>query len=164
MLTAIVAIGSNGVIGKDNQLLWHLPNDLERFKNITSGHTIVMGRKTFLSLKRVLPNREHLVLTRQKDFAINYPDVTFIHSVPELIDLLKTKDDIFVIGGEEIYKSLLSLCTKLYLTIVDCSLKGDAYFPEINTDEWKVVPEETVIYKKDKKHAYSYRFLTFIRK
>ena len=151
MLSIIVAKASNDVIGGDNKLLWHISEDLKRFKEITSGHTIIMGRKTFESLPKVLPNRHHIVITRDKNFTVDSDAVTIINDISDVISKFKdTEEEVFIIGGGEIYKTLMPYAKKLYLTRVYKDFEGDTTFPNINYDEWKIINKsETKINPKD---------------
>ena len=126
MITIIAAIGRNRELGKDNRLLWNIPIDLKRFKTLTDGKTIVMGRKTFESLPKVLSNRKHVVLTRKKEWS--HPDVTVIHTIDEA---LKIKD-IFVIGGSEIYEMFMPYADKFEITKIDADFDADVLFPEVD--------------------------------
>lgn len=143
MLSIIVAKSKNNVIGKDNKLIWNIPDDLKRFKKLTTNHTIIMGRKTFESLGRVLPNRKHIVLTNDKRYTVDNPNVQIIHDVEELSKYEEDNQEHFVIGGAMIYKLLLPKCNKLYITEVEQEFEGDTFFPEIKQDEWKIVKKET---------------------
>lgn len=143
MLSIIVAKSKNNVIGKDNKLIWNIPDDLKRFKKLTTNHTIIMGRKTFESLGRVLPNRKHIVLTNDENYTVDNPNVQIIHDVEELSKYEEDNQEHFVIGGAMIYKLLLPKCNKLYITEVDEEFEGDTFFPEIKQDEWKIVKKET---------------------
>lgn len=146
MLSIIVAIAKNNVIGNDNKLIWHISEDLKRFKEITSGKTIVMGRKTFESLPGVLPNRKHIILTRDKNFKVNSECVEIIYDFDELLNKYKNSDDeVFIIGGGEIYKQLLPYSNKLYLTKINKDFDGDTYFPQINYNDFKIDYESDVI-------------------
>ena len=139
MLSIIVAKASNDVIGSDNKLLWHISEDLKRFKEITSGHTIIMGRKTFESLPKVLPNRHHIIITRDKNFKVDSSQVEVINDINSIVDRFENSDEeVFVIGGGEIYKALLPKCKKLYLTRVYEDFIGDTKFPEINLEQWSI--------------------------
>lgn len=150
MLSIIVAVAENNVIGKDNDLLWRLSNDLKNFKEITMGHTIIMGRKTFESLPKVLPGRKHIVLTRDKSFIAPSEMVEVFNSVEELRNYLNPQTEYFVIGGGEIYKALMPYSEKLYLTKVQKVFQGDTYFPEIDNREWKEISKvEGVIDEKN---------------
>ena len=143
MLSIIVAKSKNNVIGKDNKLIWNIPDDLKRFKKLTTNHTIIMGRKTFESLGRVLPNRKHIVLTNDKRYTVDNPNVQIIHDVEELSKYEEDNQEHFVIGGAMIYKLLLPKCNRLYITEIDKEFEGDTFFPEIKQDEWKIVKKET---------------------
>ncbi len=159
MLSIIVAIAENNAIGKDNQLLWHISEDLKRFKQITSGHKIIMGRNTYLSLpKRPLPNRTNIVIS-------DIPGESFegtitINSVEEALVLVKPDEEAFIIGGAMVYKQFIPLADKLYLTIVKKYFEADAFFPEIDYNEWK---ETECIFSSDNEQALDYRFVTFER-
>ena len=142
MLSIIVAKSKNNVIGKDNKLIWNIPDDLKRFKKLTTNHTIIMGRKTFESLGRVLPNRKHIVLTNDKSYTVDNPNVQIIHDVEELSKYEKDNQEHFVIGGAMIYKLLLPKCNRLYITEIDEEFEGDTFFPEIKQAEWKIVKKE----------------------
>lgn len=161
MLTIIAAVAKNNAIGKDNKLLWHLPEDLKRFKEITMGHTIIMGRKTFQSLPKILPDRHHIVITRNKTFKVEDDRVTVINSIEELLALLKKDEEYFVIGGEEIYRQLLPYAEKMYITAVDDEFDGDVFFPDINHKVWKIVDNAEQL--ENNTNSLSYRFSTFKR-
>ena len=162
MLSIIVAVSDNNVIGKNNQLIWHIPEDLKRFKNLTTGHTIIMGRKTFESLGRVLPNRKHVVLTRDIDYHIDNENVEIMHDIEELEKYIYTKEENFVIGGAIIYRQLMSKVDKMYITRIKEKFEGDAYFPIINEAEWMIT--EKIEKKKDEQNMYDYEFITYERK
>lgn len=138
-LSIIVAIAQNGAIGKDNDLLWHLSGDLKRFKQLTTGHPVVMGRKTWDSLpKRPLPKRQNIVMTNNPDFEAD--GATVVHSVNDLFNVLKDCDDeVFVMGGAAIYKALLPFCRRLYITRVYRDYEADVYFPTIDMSEFTLV-------------------------
>ncbi|HBJ1646362.1 dihydrofolate reductase [Clostridium botulinum] len=162
MLSIIVAIAKNNVIGNDNKLIWHISEDLKRFKEITSGKTIVMGRKTFESLPGVLPNRKHIILTRDKNFKVNSECVEIIYDFDELLNKYKNSDtEVFIIGGGEIYKQLLPHTYKLYLTKINKDFDGDTYFPQINYDDFKVDYESDII--TDEKSKLEYNFINLSR-
>ncbi|MBU3169926.1 dihydrofolate reductase [Clostridium estertheticum] len=161
MLTFIVAIGDNFAIGKNNDLLWHFSKDLKRFKQITSGNTIIMGRKTFESLPGILPSRHHIVITQNKDFVINDERVTIFNSKEELFAFMKDSEEYFVIGGGSIYKLLLPYCSKIYLTKVHKEYNADIFFPKLDYSEWNCREEETGFINDDK--TTSYTFLTLER-
>lgn len=161
-IAIIVIVDENNGIGKDGDLLCHLPNDLKHFKKITTGHTIIMGRKTYESLpKGALPNRINIVIT--SDNADNYPGCIVARSVDEAILLTKDKEKVFIIGGGKIYSSTLHLANKLYLTRIHHKFKdADTFFPEIDFNNWELIEEEK--HKADDKHLYDYSFTTFIKK
>ena len=142
MLSIIVAKAQNNIIGKDNKLLWHIPEDLKRFKDITTGHTIIMGRKTFESLGRVLPNRKHIVFTQNPDFKVNDENVKIVHSMLEIQEYIENKEENFVIGGAMIYNLLMPYANKMYITEIHKDFEGDTVFPKINLDIWEEVSRE----------------------
>jgi dihydrofolate reductase len=154
MTSLIVAAAENGAIGKDNQLLWHLPDDLRLFKRLTTGHAIVMGRKTYESIGRPLPNRESVILTRQTGYDL--PGATVVATLEEA---LAGREDVFVIGGAEIYRLALPVTDRIYLTEVHTRIEGDAFF-EIPAG-WKEVSREH--HPADEKHAYSFDFVVLDR-
>lgn len=162
MLSIIAAISENNVIGKDNKLLWHLPEDLKRFKELTTGHTIIMGRKTFESLGRVLPDRKHIILTRDMSYNIDSDWVKVIHGLDELEEYINDEEEHFVIGGALIYNQLISKAQKMYITKIHKTFEGDAYFPKINEEEWKII--EKIPGKEDGENDFEYEFLTYVRK
>jgi dihydrofolate reductase len=157
-VSIIVAIGENNAIGKNNQLLWHLPADLRHFKNITSGHTIIMGRKTFDSVGKPLPNRRNIVVTRQ-DIKIEGCEV--VKSIDEAIALCKGEDEVFIGGGAEIYRLAMAKTDRIYLTIVHEVFDADTFFPEINFSEWVETAHED--HQPDEKNKLSYSFITLER-
>lgn len=162
MLSIIVATASNNIIGGDNKLLWHISEDLKRFKEITSGNTIIMGRKTFESLPGVLPNRKHVVLTRDKNFKVDSEMVEVIHSLDEIISTYaQSQNEAFIIGGGEIYNSTLPFAKKLYLTKVKKEFQGDTKFPIIDEGEWKI--EFNSEEKLDAKSGLKFEFINLIK-
>ena len=162
MLSIIVAVAKNNVIGKDNKLIWHLPEELKRFKKLTTGHTIIMGRKTFESLGRVLPNRKHVILCNDMEMNIDDENVEVLEDISMLKEYVESEEENFVIGGATIYKLLIPYANKLYITEINENFDGDVYFPEINKDEWKIVKEERGI--KDELNPFDYKYVTYIRK
>ena len=163
MFSIIVAVANNNVIGGDNKLLWHISDDLKRFKKITTGHTIVMGRKTFESFPKPLPNRHHVILTRDKNYKVDSEQVTVVNDIETVMKTYENSgSEIFIIGGGEIYNLFLPYCNKLYLTKVYGDFEGDTYFPEINYDEWAITEssEEYI----DPKNNLSYQFINLCRK
>lgn len=159
-LISIAAVGENNELGKDNKLLWHLPDDFKRFKALTSHNHIIMGRKTFESFPKPLPNRTHIVITRQK----NYPDKNCIvaENIAEAIEKIKDQNVAYVIGGGEIYRQFMDIVNKLELTRVHAKFEADTYFPEIQPENWKLI--ESKEHHKDKKHNYSFTYETYVRK
>jgi dihydrofolate reductase len=161
-LTIIVAAGENNAIGKDNDLIWHLSNDLKRFKRLTNGHHIIMGRKTFESFPKPLPNRTHIVITRQQDYKA--PEgVIIVNSLVDAVDAAKTDKQPFVIGGGEIYRQAMPLVDKLEITRVHASFDdADTFFPDIDKTVWKEVERST--HDADDKHAHAFSFITYVRR
>nr|AIA19008.1 Dihydrofolate reductase [uncultured bacterium] len=162
MISIIVAVGNDNVIGKDNSLIWHLPADMKFFKEKTTGHCIITGRKNYESIPekfRPLPNRTNIVITRQKDYSA--PGAIIVDSIKKAFDLAKeVKDDeIFIIGGAEIFKQTLNVTDKIYLTKIHHSFDGDVFFPELNKQQWKETQRTKGI--TDDKNKYEYEFLTF---
>ena len=160
MIIMIAAVAENNTLGKDNELVWHLPNDFKRFKALTSGHHIIMGRKTFESFPKPLPNRKHIIITRQKKYQAE--GCIIVESIEEAINICPKDENSFIIGGGEIYTLGLPYTDKIEITRVHESFEADTYFPEINNKEWKIVSSE--FNKKDEKHKYDYTYQTFIRK
>ena len=162
MLSIIVAVANNNVIGKDNKLIWHLPEDLKRFKRITSGHTIIMGRRTFESLGRVLPNRKHVILCNDKQLNIDDENVEVLEDISLLDKYIESEEEHFIIGGATIYKLLMPKADKMYITHINESFEGDVYFPQIDEKEWKVVEEEPGL--KDENNPFYYKYVTYERR
>lgn len=162
MLSIIVAVAENNVIGKDNQLIWHLPEDLKRFKQLTTGHTIIMGRKTFESLGRVLPNRKHIVLCNDMEMKVEDKNVEILKDISMLKEYIDSDEENFVIGGATIYKLLMPYAKKLYLTLIHEEFEGDVYFPEIKQEEWQVVGREKGI--RNEKNPFDYEYITFSKR
>jgi len=159
MLSTIVAVAKNNVIGKDNKLIWHLPEDLKRFKSITTGKVIIMGRKTFESLGRVLPNRKHVILCNDMEMNIEDENVEILDSIDKLDKYINTEEECFVIGGATIYKLLMPYVEKLYITKINQEFDGDVYFPEIDEQIWKEVAREKGI--KNDENPYDYEYITY---
>ncbi len=160
-LTIIVAEGEDNAIGKDNDLIWHLSDDLKRFKALTNGHHIIMGRKTFESFPKPLPNRTHIVITRQKDYKAPV-GVIIVNSLEDALDAARYDKQPFVIGGGEIYKQALPLVDKLEITRVHATFdNADTFFPQINLSQWKEVNRTR--HEADEKHAYAFSFITYAR-
>ena len=161
MLSTIVAIANNNVIGKDNKLIWHLPEDLKRFKQITTGKNIIMGRKTFESLGRVLPNRKHIILCNDMEMDIYNENVEILDDISKLDKYINSNEENFVIGGAQIYSILMPKCRKLYVTQIDKDFVGDTYFPAIRENEWKET--ERMVGPKDE-NDFKYEYITYERK
>ena len=149
MLSIIVAVANNNVIGKDNKLIWHLPEDLKRFKALTTGHTIIMGRK-------------HIVLCNDVNLNIENENVEVLSDISMLEKYINSAEENFVIGGATIYKLLLPKASKLYITKINQNFEGDAFFPEINQEEWEIESKEIGI--KDEKNPYDYEYINYVRK
>lgn len=159
MITVIAAIGKNNALGKDNGLIWYLPADLKRFKKVTTGHYILMGRNTFESIGNPLPNRTTIIITRNKNY---YKEGCFIaNSLEEAIALVKEEAQIFIIGGAQIYKETMAkdLADQLDITLVHHQFEADVFFPEINTKLWKEVLREN--FKADEKNDYDFSFISY---
>ena len=160
MIIMIAAVAENNALGKDNELVWHLPNDFKRFKTLTSGHHIIMGRKTFESFPKPLPNRTHIIITRQKNYQAE--GCIIVDSIEKALSICPKDEDSFIIGGGEIYTLGLAYTDKIEITRVHSSFEADAYFPEINKKDWKL--EKYECNEKDEKHKYDYTYETYIRK
>lgn len=155
LISAVVAMSDNRAIGKDNQLLWHLPRDLQHFKKITMGKPILMGRKTFQSIGRPLPGRQNLILTQDKEFKAE--GCIVLHSIQAVLESVKDQEELCVIGGAEIYRQMLPMLHRIYLTIVHHEFIADVYFPELNRSEWKEI--ERVDCAADEKNNYDCSFI-----
>ena len=162
MLSIIVSKAKNNVIGKNNELIWHLPEDLKRFKELTIGHTMIMGRKTFESLGGILPNRKHIVFTNNPDFKVENENVEIVHSMLQIQEYIENKEENFVIGGAMIYNLLMPYVTKMYVTQINKDCDGDAFFPRVDDEKWKEI--ERIPGLKDKDNNIDYEFLTYERK
>lgn len=161
MITLIAAAGKNNELGKNNDLIWHLPYDFKRFKALTTGHYIVMGRKTFESFPKPLPNRTHIIITRNKDYTV--PENCFVvNSIEEAIKICPKNETIFIIGGGQIYNQSIEIADVIELTRVHESFDADAFFPEINPQFW--ILSQSEFHPKDEKHQFEFTFETYIRK
>lgn len=158
-ISIIVAVAENWVIGGNNQLLWHISEDLKRFKSLTSGHSIIMGRKTFESIGRPLPNRKNIVVSRNANLVID--GCFIVNSLNEALEITKGENEVFVVGGGELYRQALPLANKLYLTTIHKNFEGDTTFPAINFNEWNLVLEQKGNPTAD---GLGYTFLDYIRK
>ncbi len=161
IITLVVAAARNNAIGKDNKLLWHLPNDMRYFKNVTWGFPVVMGRKTFEALGKPLTGRKNIVLTRQPDWKAD--GVVAVKSFDDALLLANEMGvkELMVIGGGEIYNALIDKARRIHLTRVNADLEGDTFFPEIDPKKWKLVSQKN--YEADAKHAYNYSFQVWER-
>jgi dihydrofolate reductase len=160
IISSIAAIAENNAIGKNNQLLWRLPADLKHFKEITTGHTVIMGRKTFESVGKPLPNRRNIVITRSN--TLNIENVEVVNSIEQAIALCNQDKEVFIVGGAEIYQAAMDITNQIYLTVVHANFEADTYFPEIDPMIW----EQTAVEKHEanEKNPFAYTFSTLIRK
>ncbi len=158
VLSLIVAASENNVIGAHNRLPWHLPDDLKRFRTLTKGHTVIMGRKTYESIGRPLPERRNIVISRRKDFVA---DGCIVSDSLDSAIAQAGAGDIFVIGGGEIYRAAMAVADRIVLTRVHATIEGDAFFPEISLSEWKEVSREE--HPKDDRHPYAFTFILYER-
>lgn len=160
MIVMIAAVAENNALGKNNELVWHLPNDFKRFKELTSGHYIIMGRKTFESFPKPLPNRTHIVITRQQNYQ---PDgCIVVNSIENAIKACPENETIYIIGGGEIYNQALAFSDTIEITKVHGEFEADAFFPEIKAEEWELVQSD--FNAKDERHLYDYTYQTFVKK
>jgi dihydrofolate reductase len=155
----VVAIAANNAIGKNNKLLWHLPKDLKHFKELTTGHTVIMGRKTFDSVGKPLPNRRNIVVTRQN---IQIEGCEVVNSLEAGLALAQGEAEVDIVGGAEIYKQAMLLTDFIYLTIVHQDFEADTFFPEIDYSEWQEINCED--HQTDEKHAFPFSFITLKRR
>lgn len=155
----IAAIANNNALGKDNDLIWHLPADLQRFKKVTSGHHIIMGRNTYESIGKPLPNRTSVIITRNKAYSV--PGCLVVHSLQEALEVAKADSQVFIIGGAQIYKEAMAtnLVDQLDITRVYGQFDADAFFPEISGSKWKEVARED--FSADEKNVHDYSFIRY---
>jgi dihydrofolate reductase len=159
----IAAAGENNAIAKDGDLPWHLPDDFKRFKKLTSGHTILMGRKTFDGFDKPLPDRKHIIITRDRDYTTDFDDCLVVHSLEEAIERVHDEALSFIIGGGEIYEQGEKYANKIELTRIHGAFKGaDTFFPEIDEKDWDLVGEQ--YHPMDGKHDYAFSYLTYTKK
>jgi len=161
-ITLIAAASKNNALGKDNDLLWHLPDDFKRFKKLTTGHKIIMGRKTFESFPKPLPKRTHIVITRDKDYTVDFDECIVVHSIEAALKLVEDDNVSYIIGGGEIYRQAEKFATKIELTRVHKAFEADTFFPEIDLNDWELIEEE--YHPRDEKHQYDFTYLTYVRK
>ncbi len=164
MISIIVAMAKNNVIGSLNKLPWYLPRDLKHFSSTTKGHTVIMGRNTYLSiverLGKPLPERKNIVVSSQKDFSA--PECIVVNTLDEALEMSPKDEEVFVIGGAQLYKSALPYAQRLYITHVEAEINGDAFFPEFNLEDWQVVSEEH--HESDEKNQFGATFKIYERK
>ncbi|MEI4802102.1 dihydrofolate reductase [Bacillus sp. NPDC077411] len=161
MISLLVAMDKNRLIGKDNQLPWHLPADLAYFKKVTMGHPIIMGRKTFESIGRPLPGRTNIILTRNQNYEMEGCEV--IHSIDDVKKMdEQMNEELFVIGGAEIFKEVLPFADRLYITQIEEVFEGDTFFPEINYNEWEEISATQGV--TDEKNPYTYAYHVYDRR
>jgi dihydrofolate reductase len=161
MLSYVVAMDKNNVIGKENDLPWYLPNDLQKFKEITTSKskTIIMGRKTFESLPKILPDRHHIVLTREKNYKVKDNRVTVVNSIGDIELLIEDAKEYFVVGGGEIFNLLFPYATRMYITKIDENFEGDTFFQKYNENEWKIIDEKEGLVDENNKYKHKFTVL-----
>jgi len=158
----IAAAAEDNALGKDNALLWHLPDDFKRFKKLTTGHHIIMGRKTFESFPKPLPKRHHIIITRDRNYKVSFENCSVVHSVEEALTLVQDEALAFIIGGGEIYKQAAIFAHTIELTRVHTKFENaDTFFPELNPSQWKLVSEQ--FHPADEKHQFAFSYLTYSR-
>lgn len=160
ILSIIVAAAENNVIGNNNALIWHISADLKRFKQLTTGHTVVMGRKTFESIGRALPNRRNIVISRNPDFRAAGCEMA--GSLEQALELVKNEDEVFIIGGGTIYRDLWEKADRLYITLVHTVVDGDTFIPAIVASQWKVMARQD--FKAGEKDDFDYSFIDYQRR
>ncbi|GAA5216107.1 type 3 dihydrofolate reductase [Corallincola platygyrae] len=159
-ISLIAAMANDRVIGKDNQMPWHLPADLKHFKAVTLGKPVVMGRKTFESIGRPLPGRQNIVITRDPEWTAD--DVTVVHGTEQAMIAAGPVEELMIIGGGNIYQQFLSQADRLYLTFIELDAEGDAWFPDYQAEKWNEIESES--HGPDDKNRYNYRFVTLEKK
>lgn len=163
IISMIAAAGENNALAKDGGLPWHLPDDFKRFKKLTSGHQIIMGRKTFDGFDKPLPNRKHIIVTRDKSYTIDFEECIVVHSLEDAIDLVKDDALSYIIGGGQIYKQGEKFANEIELTRIHNSFDGaDTFFPEVDEADWELVEEK--YHPKDDRHEYAFTYLTYRKK
>jgi dihydrofolate reductase len=159
-ISLIVAMAKRRVIGVNNTLPWHLPADLKHFKSLTMGHHIVMGRKTYESIGKPLPGRTSVVVTRNAGYSV--PGVIVVHSLEEAISACGNDEEVFVIGGAELYRQAIKIASRIYLTEIEADISGDAHFTEFDSDAWQEIARES--HAADEKNAHPYHFVVYDKK
>jgi dihydrofolate reductase len=163
MLSISVAVANNNIIGGNNQLLWNIPQDLKRFKKNTINKTIIMGRKTFESLPGILPQRMHIVLTKDTTYKIDSKNVLIVHSLDEILtSYYNSKEEAFIIGGGQLYNSTIDYCNKIYLTKIYKDFNGDTYFPTISYSNWDIAYSSNI--KTNPNDGLNFRYIDLIKK
>ena len=157
-ISIIVAMTNNRVIGKDNEMPWHLSDDLKNFKKLTLGKTVIMGRLTYDSIGKPLPNRKNIVLSR----SLKDKKVDVLSNVEEALEVTSAEEEVFIIGGQDIYSQTIKKATKLYITMIDCEIKGDKFFPNIDLSEWKII--DSLAYSKGEFNSHAFTAKVFIKK
>jgi len=160
-LIIIAAAGENNALGLNNDLPWHLPDDFKRFKKLTSGHKIIMGRKTLESFPKALPKREHIAVTRDEKYVPKFP-CTIVNSLDAAVQLAKEDSTAFIIGGGEIYRQSMAFATHIELTRIHSSFEADTFFPDIDLEQWVLIKEE--YHPKDERHEFDFTYQTFERR
>ena len=160
MITLIAAAGKNNELGKDNELVWHLPDDFKRFKLLTTGHYIIMGRKTFESFPKPLPNRTHIVITRNREYQRD--GIIVVSTIEAALEISEKDSQPFIIGGGEIYQLSLPFAQRIELTRVHGTFDADTFFPDIDTTHWELIHSE--FHEKDERHAYAFTYETWQKK
>ncbi|MBU2995149.1 dihydrofolate reductase [Cellulophaga baltica] len=160
-ITLIAAIAENNAIGKNNDLLWHLPDDFKRFKALTTGNPIIMGRKTFETFPKPLPHRKHIIITRDENYSTNFDNCVVVHNLDDALNEVKDANIIYIIGGGQIYTMGLEKATHMELTIVHDNFEADTFFPDFDKKNWKIIAEE--YHPKDNNHIYDFTYITYER-
>lgn len=160
-IVLIAAAGEKNGLGKDNALLWHLPDDFKRFKRLTTGHPMIMGRKTFESFPKPLPNRLHIIITRNRDYQVPHKECRVVHSLEEALLHVKDEPLVYIIGGGEIYAAAMDVADRIELTRVHGVFDADTFFPEISRDSWHLDKEE--YHPADDTHEYAFTYRSFSR-
>ena len=162
-ITMIAAAGEKNALGKDNDLLWHLPDDFKRFKTLTTGHPIIMGRKTFESFPKPLPNRKHIIITRDHGYKVPFENCVVVHGLDAALKLVENEPLAYIIGGGEIYRQAEPLADTIELTRIHHDFpEADTFFPVIDENKWELVAKSH--HKADERHKYSFTYLTYQRR
>lgn len=159
-VSLIAAMAENRVIGIHNRLPWHLPDDLKRFRRLTTGHTIIMGRRNYESIGKPLPQRRNIVVSRRPDYQA--PGCVVVHSLEEALAVAGEDSEVFIIGGAEIYRQMMAIADRLYLTLVHADVDGDTFFPEFDTGQWQETARER--HESDDRHRFACSFITYERR